>query len=107
MELIALMNNTKWNELRLAMYQLGDKAPKWRTCCVENGYISAWDGEWFYHFQSCDYAAIEWIDIQVISHEQELAVHKEISKIHLPGEKVESGYRIYGYAPLGKAVEYV
>jgi len=107
MELIALMNNTKWDELRLAMYQLGALAPQWRTCCVENGYISEWDREWFYHFQSCSYASIEWVEIKFITYEQEMAVSKAISKIHLPGEKTENCYRIYGYALLGKSVEYV
>ncbi len=47
--LVAVMNDTKWDELRLAMYEL-EPSPAYRTKCWENGYIPPWDGEWFHHF---------------------------------------------------------
>ena len=33
------MNNTKWDELREAMYDLGELRPRWRTKGV-SGYLS-------------------------------------------------------------------
>ena len=45
-----LMNDTKWNELRLAMYDLDAQSPRRRTKNLESWYICRWDGEWFYHF---------------------------------------------------------
>ena len=49
--LISVMNSTKWEELRLAMYALGDLHPKWCTKDIETGFIPEWEGEWFYHFR--------------------------------------------------------
>ena len=41
-----VMNNTKWDELRMAMYGLAESRPRWRTKDV-SGYLSPWDGDWF------------------------------------------------------------
>ena len=100
------MNNTKWDELRLAMYNLGDLRPRWRTKDV-SGYLSPWDGEWFYHFRDGGYVSIEWVEIQVISPEQDAAVLALLRKIHLPGHRIEQGFRIYGYGQDGVAIDYV
>ena len=107
MELIAVMNNTKWDELRLAMYELGTLTPRWRTRCVENGYLTDWDREWFYHFREGGYEITEWVEIEATSNEQDSAIYKAISRIHVPGERVEGGYRVYGYVPVGKAIGYL
>ena len=34
-----LMNNTKWEELRAAMYGLDGLRPRWRTKDLESGYV--------------------------------------------------------------------
>lgn len=107
MNLSPVMNNTKWEELRLAMYQLGSLTPRWRTRCVENGYITSWDGEWFYHFREGGYEIAEWVEIEITSPEQDRAVYDALSKIHVPGEKIANGYRIYGYVGPGVFVEYL
>ncbi|MBU1070709.1 hypothetical protein KJ975_14195, partial [Myxococcota bacterium] len=52
--LIPVMNNTKWDELRLGMYEL-EPEPEWRTKCWENGYITPWDFGWYYHFREGGY----------------------------------------------------
>ena len=100
------MNNTKWDELRLAMYGLGDLRPPWRAKDV-SGHISSWDGEWFYHFREGGYESIEWVEIQVSSADQDAAILALLRSIHLPGHRVEEGYRIYGYAREGVAMDYV
>jgi hypothetical protein len=104
--LMPLMNYTKWDELRLAMYGLGDLRPLWRTKDV-SGYVSRWDGEWFYHFRDGDYVSIEWAEVQVSSAEQDAAVVELLRRIHVPGHRTEDGFRIYGYAPDGMVIDYV
>jgi hypothetical protein len=102
-----LMNNTKWEEVRLAMYGLGALAPAWRICNVETGYISPWDREWFYHFSAGGYDVVEWLEVRVTSREQDAAVLAALASIHVPGERIDGGFRVYGYVPLGKPVEYL
>jgi hypothetical protein len=105
--MLPLMNDTKWDELRLAMYELGPLSPKWRTLDVENVYLSDWDGEWFYHFRNGSYEFIKWVEIAVESPEQKQAVLTELVKIHVPGIRTESGFRVLGYAELGNEVDYI
>lgn len=59
-----LMNNTKWNEIRLAMYSY-PKTVRWRVKNINNGYLSNWDAEWFYHFAEGGFDTIEWLEINV------------------------------------------
>ena len=105
--MLPLMNNTKWDELRLAMYELGPLSPRWRTRDVENGHVSDWDGEWFYHFRNGGYKFIQWVEIAVESAEQRQAVLSELTKVHVPGEHTELGFRVLGYAGLGIEVSYL
>lgn len=100
------MNNTKWDELRLAMCNLGNLSPQWRTKDL-SGYISQWDGDWFYHFRDGGYNTIEWVEIQVLSPEQETAVVALLQEIHLPGHRIAQGFRIYGYSRNGNLIDYV
>lgn len=104
--MVPLMNNTKWDELRLAMYNLGDLHPRWRTKDV-SGFISPWDGEWFYHFQVGGYASVEWVEVQIQSGEQDEAVLALLRLIHLPGHRIEHGFRVYGYVPAGTSMDYI
>jgi hypothetical protein len=100
------MNDTKWNELRLAMYNLAALRPRWRTKDV-NGYVCPWDGEWYYHFRGAGYSTIEWVEIETTSADQDGAVFELLQKIHLPGLRIDNGYRIYGYAQEGVAVDWL
>ena len=102
-----VMNNTKWDELRLAMYGLGSDSPKWRTRDFESGYICPWDGEWFYHFRVGGYATIDWCEIRVDSEKQRELVLDALKRIHVPGEATENGYRVFGYAPGDRSVDYL
>jgi hypothetical protein len=100
------MSNTKWEELRLAMSQLIPR-PQWRTKDVESGYISQWDGDWFDHFRIGGYETIEWVEIKIISDEQNAAVLNVLRTIHVPGEKIAKGYRVYGYLPPGTTIDHI
>jgi len=102
-----VMNGTKWNELRLAMYELGSQSPKWRTKDLENSYVSDWDGDWFYHLSIGGYETIEWLDIRVENPTQRDVVHRELAKIHVPGEASAYGYRVFGHVLEGQAVDYI
>ncbi|MEO5738599.1 MAG: DUF6678 family protein [Variovorax sp.] len=41
----SVMNNTKWEELRLGMYGLGKLSPKFRVRNLRSQRLSEWDGE--------------------------------------------------------------
>lgn len=89
------------------MYELGDLAPRWRALHVENGHRSEWDREWFHHFRNGGYKFIEGVEIAVDTVEQQAAVLAELLRIHVPGERTESGYRVFGYVKNGEAVDYI
>ena len=62
-----VLNNTKWRELQSSMYGLNSDSPMWRTRCITNGFISDWDGEWFYHFSKGGFTDIEWVELKIDS----------------------------------------
>lgn len=101
------MNDTKWDELRLAMDRLKQLSPRWRTLDVENGHLSDWDGEWFYHFRNGGYKSIQWVEIVTESAEQKRAVLGELVNVHVPGQCIETGFRILGYVEIGVATDYL
>ncbi len=102
----AVMNNTKWDELRLAMYALGRLSPRWRTKDL-SGYVSPLDGEWFFHFRDGGYSSIEWVEILITTSEQQAAVEAALRRVHVPGQRFENGFRVYGYVADGEASGYL
>lgn len=100
------MNDTKWDELRLAMYGLGELSPAWRAKDL-SGYLSPWDREWFYHFRSGGYGSIEWVEVRVASPAQDVAVLARLCEVHVPGKRVEQGFRVYGYVAPGTSLGYL
>lgn len=101
------MNNTKWEELRLAMHGLGDLRPQWRLRSLGSGSLSPWDGDWYYHFRLGDYNTIEWLEIKITSSDQDAAVLTALKFIHVPGHRTDQGFRVYGYASGGDALQYL
>ena len=101
-----VMNNTKWEELRLGMIGLGTQSPRFRVRNLHSGYVSAWDGEWFHHFYG-HHEEDEWVEISVTSAAQHEAVLRVISSVHVPGVTTETGFKIFGYVPRGTHVEYL
>ena len=92
----SLMNNTKWEEIRLAMYEYPISV-QWRVKNIDNGYISNWDGDWFYHFRLDGYDTIEWLEIKVNNDEIKNDIVRILRKIHVPGEVFKDHIKIYGY----------
>jgi hypothetical protein len=100
-----VMNNTKWNELRLAMYTT-EPAPRWSTLC-QNGYRSAPGREWYYHFRDGGYDDIVYVDIFADDREHRERIRTAIKRIHVPGEETDDGFRVYGYAEQGQPLDYL
>jgi hypothetical protein len=100
-----VMNNTKWDELRLAMCAL-DPTPAWSTLST-NGYQSSRDTEWFYHFRDGGYGDIAHVDIFATDEAMRQRVGDALRSIHVPGEETADGYRVFGYAPDGQFVDYL
>ncbi|WP_020466962.1 DUF6678 family protein [Singulisphaera acidiphila] len=100
------MNNTKWDELRLAMYGLGNLSPSWSTKDL-SGYICPYDKDWFYHFRNGGYDSIEWVHIRLDSPEQDRAVEMALRRVHVPGHRVEGGFRVYGYTQAAATIDYI
>lgn len=100
------MNDTKWKEVQEAMYGL-QESPQWRTRSVTNGYISSWDGDWFYHFSTGDFNNIEWVEIKAEDEKLSELVLSALKSIHVPGIKIENGFKVYGYVSEGQSVDYL
>ena len=84
-----------------------DPSPSYRTCCIDNGYISNWDHDWRYRFRISGYTRIEWLEIPCKT-EQEirnvlnvLNVLNALKKIHIPGEATPAGFISYGHIEAG------
>ncbi|WP_319003335.1 DUF6678 family protein [Dickeya zeae] len=99
------MNNTKWNEIRCAMLNTASP-PLWKTTTL-NGYESAPDSEWFYHFSEGGYSDIQYLDILTSSPEQHAVIGEILRAIHLPGIETPTGYRIFGYTDSAFFVSYL
>ena len=108
-DLFGVMNDTKWEELRLAMYGLADQSPQFQVMDVERGHLSAWDGDWYHHFRLPveSYSKIEWCDLRVRSESHRHAVLEALVAIHLPGKHTTERFRIYGWVRSGEHVSYI
>ena len=106
-DLVPILNDTKWMEIRESMLSLEELSPVWRSCCTINGHISAWDGEWFCHFLDGGFKDIEWVEIRTDFAAQEKAVLRALKVIHVPGTATENGFKIYGYIKPGFAIDYL
>ena len=104
-EILPVMNDTKWNELRLAMHAM-DQPPKWRVLS-ENGFYSPKDGDWYYHFSAGGYTDIIYADIFIGDVSQRGIVLALLQKINLPGIETPDGFRIFGYVAAGETVDYL
>ena len=101
-----VMNNTKWDELRLSMAGLGELSPQFRVRNLRSGNVSEWDGEWFHHFYG-RHEEDEWVEIAVSSSAQGEAVLQAPRSAHVPGTTTPTGFKVFGYVPLGTHVEYL
>ncbi len=116
--LVSIMNDTKWDELRDCMLSLEGLAPKYRTMCLrvqdENGYY--WDSDWFYHLPT--YKCIEWLDIDPIHRafqrqlieEKGTDLNDKIKEMlrskNIPFSIEDSYIRVWGYQRPGKRIKF-
>ncbi len=106
MTYVGVMNNTKWDELRLAFYAMRPP-PRWRTRDVETGHISDWDREWYYHFRNEGYESIHWLEVAADTPEARDAIADILRKVHVPAESTADGLRVIGYILPGEAASYL
>lgn len=104
---ISIMNNTKWDELRLSMYELHESAPFWRTCDIKNGYISEWDKEWFYHFRVGGYETIKWVELKIENELQRQVILQVLKTKHIAIGASKFGYKIYGHVDDTSGITFV
>jgi hypothetical protein len=102
--LTSAANDTRWEELRLAMYGM-TPSPQFR-CMNLSGYYSAADDEWYYHFRDGGYEGIEFIDILPRTDADRPEILSHLKSIGLAGHSTEDGFRVYGYIRPGQAVDY-
>ena len=102
-----VMNNTKWEELRAAMYELEKPSSKWRTRIVWSGFESGWDSEWFSHLKDGGYEDIEWVEISPATVEQAAMVLAALRAIHVPGIKTDAGFKVFGHLSEGVPCDYL
>lgn len=103
-DLTSTANDTKWDELRLAMYGLDD-SPQFR-CQTLAGHYSSADSEWFYHFREGGYDDIRFVDILISSQGQRTVVLSALRRIGLAGDETDQGFRVYGYTEPGQTISH-
>ncbi|WP_081394083.1 DUF6678 family protein [Paenibacillus odorifer] len=105
-ELKPLMNNTKWEEIRQAMLNYAFPT-KCRIKDIDTGYISLWDGDWYYHFSDGGYKFIEWLEIHAEDDSINADLIQILKKIHVPGEVTTDSIIIYGYNKTNEFIDYI
>jgi len=105
-EKTSVMNNTKWQELRLGMLQSSARV-HFRGKDLETGSIGGWDCEWHYHFCLSGHDSIEWIELRPATDEERRTVEDILRTSHIPVELREGLYRIYGYAADTSKITYL
>jgi hypothetical protein len=105
--MIGVMSNTKWEELRAAMYALGRARLQFRIKDLDANEPGAWDGEWFYHFRGSGYVTIEWVELRTPDPEQRNAVRDCLRDIHVPGAETAEGFRVVGWVRSSESVAYI
>jgi hypothetical protein len=99
------MNDTKWEEIRLAMNDY-PKGTQWRIKNVDSGYVCNWDGDWYYHFRIGGYNTIEWLEIKFNNEEMKNDIINILRKVHVAGEILDNSIKVYGYIK-DKFVDYI
>jgi hypothetical protein len=91
--LVAVLNDTKWRELCMAMYTRTEKSPRFQILDLLGKEPAAWNGEW-YHYPY-PYFSIEWMDIDPKGQiDDVLAILKRFS---IPYSRNGEFLRVWGY----------
>jgi hypothetical protein len=103
--LTSAMNKTKWNELRLEMYNFVE--PPAFNVMNTNGGRTGLDTEWYYHFRDGGYETILYVDISVKDDAQRQHVRSALRRVHVPGEETSTGFRVFGYLQGGQVADWI
>jgi hypothetical protein len=110
--LVGLANDPKWNELITHFRTLPDASwrPSYRFRCIDSGYVSEWDTEWWYHLPF-PFIAVMWFDISFVQStrghhllpasevDHSASIMHILDRIGFDHQKAEDYIRIFGYAP--------
>ena len=92
--LVSLMNDTKWRELCFA-FSSNKPRPAWRTRDLLNGFLSAWDKDWYHHVGPY-YCTIEWLEIDTQDCDRE-NIRSVLREAGVPFEETENYFKVIGY----------
>lgn len=112
-QLVSVMNDTKWSELRALMIHECSFSPRYRVKCLraDDGWAERWDADWQYHLPP--FKEIEWIEIDPlhrkrIGHVVPDAVVDKTAELQqlldsrtIPYEWESGWMRVYGYRRTG------
>ena len=104
-DLSPLMNDTKWNEVRLYMYDMTE-TPGFTITRID-GTVERIDREWYYHFRAGGYRDILHVDITTEGTSQLNEVLRRLRAVNVPGIVAKNGVRVFGYLKPGQTVNYV
>lgn len=112
LNLTALANDTKWNELLEHMRNKRENgwAPSFRFQCIGSEHISQWDAEWWHHLPF-PFISVLWFEIsyiesiyvarllprKIVDHSSDIS--DLLGKIGFDFQKGADAFRIFGYAP--------
>jgi Family of unknown function (DUF6678) len=102
----SVMNNTKWQELRLGILQSNTRI--WfRGKNLDSEAIGQWDCEWYHHFDLGGHEATEWYELRADTDEGKRAIEAVLRTYHIPVEMRDGIYRIYGYVDDTSDINYL
>jgi hypothetical protein len=107
-QLVSVMNDTKWGELRQLMIE-HSRSPRYRLQCLLSPPTNPdiWDRDWYYHLPT--FVLIEWLDIDPIYRtlrghlveDEKVDLTEELTRLlqarSIPFEAHDGFVRIWGY----------
>lgn len=105
-EVVPVMNDTKWDEVRAAMLSI-DPRPMWRSRDRDKGFVSEWDGGWYYHFRIGGYETLEWVEIRPNDDGHASQIVAALRRIGVPGLVTDRSITVFGYVESGQPVDWI
>lgn len=102
----SVMNDTKWQELRLGILQSRTRV-HFRGKDLETESVGQWDCEWYHHFNLGGHDSTEWIELRADTDEARRAVEDVLRTHHIPVEIRDGIYRVYGYTDDTSKITYL
>jgi hypothetical protein len=100
------MNIPKWEELRLAMLSF-ERQPPWRTRDAEKGMNHPGTPNGSITSASAAFTPQSGLRLPHRVPSTFRKLKEALARLHVPGERTEDGFKVYGFIPIGKALDYV